>query len=100
MRGYSYCILLTEKMFTNNNISNVFWSIVGGIISGIIVYFIIEYRENRQWQNSKNKLIKLLDDALSRALTTIRLSAGIEPPQGVQNNEQFINYIKHDIKFI
>jgi len=73
---------------------NISWNIIGGVISGILVYFILEYRDNRQWQKSKNKLIKLLDNALIRALTTVRLASGIEPPHGVQTNEQFVEFVR------
>jgi hypothetical protein len=77
----------------NNQICNILWNIVGGIISGVIVYFIIGYREKQQWKKSKTEIVKLLDGALNRALTTVRLLAGIRPPR---NNEQFIEYIEQE----
>jgi hypothetical protein len=77
---------------------SIFLNILGGIIAGFIVYFIIEHRERHQWQKSKVKLIKLFDGTLNRALSTIRLLAGINPPPplDIQKNEQFLKYIKKE----
>ncbi|MCK4745354.1 hypothetical protein KAS41_04795 [Candidatus Parcubacteria bacterium] len=81
---------------TSTQIFSIFWNILGGIISGVIVYFVIEYKEKMQWKKSKNKLVNLLNDALSRSLTTIRLLINIKPPLDIQNDEQFIKYIKQE----
>lgn len=91
--GIAILIFIGVKL-NGSEIGNVSWNIIGGIISGFLVYFIIEYRDNRQWQKSKNKLIKLLDNVLVRALTTVRLAAGMEAPHGVQMSEQLIKFIK------
>lgn len=77
-------------------IFNILGGIIGGIIAGFIVYFILDCKEKKQWQKSKTRLVGLFDDVLTRALTTIRLLAGIEPPLGIKNNEDFLDYIKKE----
>ncbi len=93
--GVAILISIGVKL-DGSEIGNVSWNIIGGIISGFLVYFIIEYRDNRQWQKSKNKLIKLLDNALIRTLTTVRLASGIEASHGVQMSGQLIKFIKQE----
>jgi len=73
---------------------SILLNILGGIIAGLIVYFVIENRDSFQWQKSKISLIRLFNCALDRALTTIRILSGIKPPLGIQNDQQFLEYIK------
>ncbi len=79
-----------------NYFISIIFNMLGGIIAGFIVYFILDCKEKKQWQKSKTKLAGLFDDVLTRALTTIRLLAGIEPPLGIKNNEDFLDYIKKE----
>ncbi len=81
-------------LFTKDVVSALL-SVSGGVIAGLVVYFIIDYKEVKHWRGSKEKLIENLNITINAILSTVRTAAGFDTPSlRIASDEEYLQYIK------
>jgi hypothetical protein len=63
-----------------NVILGISTGIIGGLVAGLFVEKIIEYKNTKRWRLVQTQLVELLDSNVNGIITSIRAAVGIPPP--------------------
>jgi hypothetical protein len=81
----------------NDWIISITGGIMAGLISGIVVYYILKSVEDRKWERCKKELINNFNNDLSRIITAVRVFLHIGMILKISKDIEYVDFISKNI---
>lgn len=78
-------------------IVNLYVALIGGVVSGFVVYGIIEWVERKRWESVKKQLVEFLNITLNWILTSIRNILEVPSPSKIRSDEDYIKFFQREV---